>query len=99
MPELQSAIADRFADQPVKVFAIHGNEDPAQVAAFIEQTGVTFPVVADEGSTLSEFDFPGGVGYPYPRDVVIGKDLTVRSIRNSFHAEEMTTLVEQLLTE
>ena len=100
MPELQSSIADRFADQPVKVFAIYGTgEDASQVAAFVEQTGVTFPVIPDEGSTLSQFDFPGGVGYPYPRDVVIGKDLTVRSIRNSFNAEEMTTLVEQLLTE
>ena len=99
MPELEDSIAQRFADQPVKVFAIYGNEDPGQVADFIEQTGVTFPVIPDEGSTLSQFDFPGGVGYPYPRDVVIGKDLTVRSIRNSFDAEEMTTLVEQLLAE
>lgn len=62
------------------------------------QTGITFPVLFNQG-TLSQFDFPPGVGFPYPRDVVIGKDLTVRSIRNSFDPDEMTSLVEQLLAE
>lgn len=62
------------------------------------QTGVTFPIDNGQG-TLSKLAFPNGVGYPYPRDVVIGKDLVVRAIRNSFNLDEMDTLVQQLLTE
>jgi hypothetical protein len=70
----------------------------AQVAEFVAQTGISFPVTADVGS-LWQFDFPSGVGYPYPRDVVVGKDLTVRAIRNSFSATEIEALVLKLLAE
>ena len=80
------------------MFAIHPGDPPEQIAAFVEQTGITFPVVADEG-TVTEFVFPQGVGYPYPRDVIIGKDLTVRSISNSFNPAHTEQLIEQLLDE
>lgn len=56
------------------------------------------PVIESRG-TLGLFAYPQGVGYPYPRDVVIGKDGTVRSIKNSFHVEEMRALVAELLAE
>lgn len=89
---------NQYADDGVLVFAIHPGDPPDQIADFIEQTGITFPVLADE-STLYEFSFPNGVGYPYPRDVVIGKDLTVRSIKNSFSVDEMDGLIQVLLAE
>ena len=80
------------------MFAIHPGDPPAAVANFIEQTGITFPVVADN-NTLYQFSYPSGVGYPYPRDIVIGKDLTVRSIKNSFNVAEMDALIQSLLAE
>ncbi len=80
------------------MYGLHGGESADQLLAFRTQTGVTFPLVRDQ-STLWRFAFPQGVGYPYPRDIVIGKDGTVRSIRNSFNAAEMTELVEDLLAE
>ena len=80
------------------VFAIYGNESPQQLADFVEQTGITFPVVQDQ-NTRGLFAFPPGVGYPYPRDIVIGKDLTVRSIKNSFNIDDLDQLVQQLLAE
>ncbi len=80
------------------MYGIHPNESQQQLAAFLEQTGVSFPVVGDT-STKNYFAFPPGVGYPYPRDVVIGKDLTVRSIKNSFNVAEMDGLIQQLLLE
>jgi len=69
-----------------------------QLEDFVEQTGVTFPIVEDRGS-ISLLAFPEGVGYPYPRDVVVGPDLRIRSIRNSFNLAKMQTLVESLLEE
>jgi len=79
---------------------MHGQgENPLNVADFAAQTGVSFPLVPDVGNTLGKFDFPPGVNFPYPRDVVIGKDLVVRSIKNSFDVAEMDALVEQLVNE
>ena len=88
----------RYQDQGVLVYGLHQNEVQMRLDDFVEQTGITFPVVADEG-TLQQLDFPIGVGYPYPRDVVIGKDLRIHSIKNSFDVEEMDALIQELLDE
>ena len=89
----------KYKDMGVRVVGIHGGESAEQLAAFSEQTGVTFPLLGDEGSTRSLFAYPAGVNFPYRRDVVIGKDLTVHSIRNSFNVDEMDALVQRLLLE
>ena len=98
MPDIDSTIWQAYADEGVLVFGVHPGDPPEAVADFIEQTGVSFPLLADEG-TIYDFDFPPGAAYPYPRDVVIGKDLTVRSIKISFNVAEMDTLVRTLLEE
>ena len=81
------------------VFGLHQGEDPNLLDDFQMQTGVTFPLMKDDGFTLNKVAYPQGVGYPYPRDVVIGKDLTIHSIKNSFDVDEMDALVQQLLDE
>lgn len=80
------------------VYGLYEGESADLLLNFREQTGVTFPFI--EGQyTLNRFAFPAGVGYPYPRDIVVGRDLTIHSIRNSFNVVEMEALVEQLLAE
>ena len=98
MPDIQTNIADAYADQDVLVLGLHQGESGAQLEDFRRQTGVTFPFVADQ-NTLGKFAWPSGVGYPYPRDIVIGKDLTVHSIKNSFDVAEMDALIQKLLAE
>lgn len=68
------------------------------MADFVEQTGITFPILADQG-TLWNLSFPPGVGYPYPRDVIIDKHGVIRSIKNSFSIEEAKALITKLLAE
>lgn len=80
------------------MIGIHSGEPPEQVEDFAEQTGVTFPLIGDQ-NTRSLFAYPQGVGYPYPRDVVIDKNLNVRSIRNSFNVDEMDALIQRLMIE
>lgn len=99
MPDLEASIWQEYGDDGVLVYGLYQGESAAQLQDFVEQTGVTFPIVRDVESTLGQFAYPDGVGYPYPRDVVVGKDLTVRLIRNSFNAGEMRALVEGLLAE
>ena len=81
------------------MFGLYSDEAPSQLAQFVKQTGISFPIKQDSAGTLSNLEFPPGVGYPYPRDVIIDKKLQIRSIRNSFSAEETEKLVEQLLKE
>lgn len=80
------------------VYGLHPAEDPGLLAAFVEQTGITFPLKGDQ-NTLGRFAYPSGVGYPFPRDVVIGKDLTIRLIKNSFNVDDLDALVQTLLAE
>lgn len=80
------------------VYGLHPGEEPGLLADFLEQTGITFPIITSQ-NTAWDFEYPPGVGYPYPRDVIIGKDLTVRSIKGSFNIQETEALVEALLAE
>jgi hypothetical protein len=98
LPDIDANIWQKYKDQDVLVFGIYDGELQSALDDFAEQTGVTFPLVKDKG-TLYKFAFPEGVGYPYPRDVVIGKDLTVRSIKNSFDPNDIDELIQQLLAE
>lgn len=98
MPDIEATLwqNEDFRDRGLLVYGIHRGEDPDLLEDFIEQTGVQFPIVRDSG-TISTFAFPAGVGYPYPKDVVIGPDLTIHSIRNSFNVDEMEALIDSLL--
>ena len=98
MPDIDANIYQKYKDKGVLVYGVHQSESSSQLADFVAQTGVSYPIVEDQG-TLSQLGFPEGVGYPYPRDVIIDKNLTVRSIRNSFSVDETDTLIQQLLNE
>ncbi len=87
-----------YADDGVLVYGLYGGESADLMQDFREQTGVTFPPVPSQG-TLNRFSFPSGVGYPDPPDIVVGKDGTIRSIRNSFQVDEMDSLIQELLAE
>ena len=87
-----------YQNQDVLVYGIHPGDDTNQVADFITQTGITYPVLNDQG-TRGLFTWTHGVGYPYPRDIVIGKDRRIRSIKNAFNPTEMAALIERLLAE
>lgn len=99
MPDIDARIHQEYADEGVLVYGVHSGEDPAQLDDFIEQTGVSFPIIGDEGNTLYAFDYPEGVGYPYPRDVIVGPDLTIHSIKNSFDVDEAEALIQDLLAD
>jgi hypothetical protein len=99
LPDLDASIWSKYRGKGVLVFGLHPNEPAQQLNDFVKQTGISYPVLADRNSTLSKFAFPSGVGYPYPRDVIVGKDLTVRAIRNSFNVREVESLVQKLLAE
>jgi hypothetical protein len=94
-PDLQRAVHLPYADRGVRVVGLYDGESPDLLLDFVEETGVTFPLVEARG-TLRRFAFPPGVGYPYPRDILVGPDLKVRAIRNSFDVGEIEALVDEM---
>jgi peroxiredoxin len=98
-PDLEQLARDHDDDDLFVVGLYRPSESPDLLDAFREQTGVTFPLVADAPNTSGQLAFPAGVGFPYPRDVVIGPDLRIRAIRASFNADELDALVRTLLAE
>jgi peroxiredoxin len=99
LSDIETTIWAPNQNEDLLVYGIHGGEPAGLLANFVQQTGVTYPIIADSSGTLWDFDFPPGTGYPYPRDIVIDKNGVVRSIKNSFSVLEMQQLVESLLAE
>lgn len=64
MPDIDQNIWVPYQDEDVLVFGLH-TDDLDQLLDFVEQTGITFPLVRDIG-TRQLLGFPPGVGYPPP---------------------------------
>jgi peroxiredoxin len=81
------------------LFGINGDsESQSRIDAFVRRHGVTFPIVHDR-DTQGLFNYPPHVGLPYPRDVVVGRDLRIRSIKRVFRVDEQAHEIESLLAE
>lgn len=97
MPDLETLIWQQLAGEGVLVYGLHADEPPDQLAHFIEQTGITFPVMHGNYS-IAAFDFPV-VGYPFPRQVVIDKRGVIRALRQDLNVEQLAALIRDLLAE
>ena len=91
-----------YGDQGLVVLGVSGDglgtESPATVAAFGEQTGVTFPLLLGD-TTFGDYAKSDGAISPYPLDVIVDRDGVVRYLRRQFDAAGMVATVEQLLAE
>jgi peroxiredoxin len=72
-----------------------GGDDGPRIDAFIRQTGVTFPVVMDQGQT--QLYDQGPAISPYPVDVVIDRDGTIRAIFTEYDADALLEAVNDAL--
>ncbi len=77
---------------------LFGSESAATVGAFVEQTGVTFPVLLGD---VSYFDYanPDGSISPFPLDVIIDQQGRIRYLRHEFDGDAMASEIERLLAE
>ena len=79
MPALQRAY-ERLADQGLVVLGVNWTEEDnlKDVEAFVQELGLTFPILLDSDSSVSE-DLYHVLGLP--TSVLIGRDGTVRAVR------------------
>ncbi len=77
---------------------LFGTESAATITAFRDQTNVSFPLLLGD-NTSGQYANPDGSISPYPIDVIVDKQGTIRYLRHEFDAEAMRAMIEQLLAE
>jgi hypothetical protein len=73
-----------------------GAESPSTVAAFKEQTGVTFPLLLGD-MTKDLYANNDGSITPYPLDVIADKNGTIVYLRHELDSAAMQAVIEKLL--
>ena len=99
-PDIESDLFLPLQSQGLTVLGVAAGgfgEDTETLEAFIEQTGVTFPVVWDE-ETYWQYAFPEAIS-PFPRQVLVGRDGAVRYLASEHRATELRVAVEAALAD
>jgi peroxiredoxin len=79
MPEL-SKYHDELKDKPVKLIGVNVGERKPQVAKFVKQHKVTFPIVLDTTETTAESFSVSG----FPTTFIIDKEGVIRKVINAY---------------
>ena len=77
---------------------LFGGESQTTISAFRNQTGVTFPLLLGD-TTYSQYASPDGSISPYPLNVIVGKDGTIRYLSRQHDGAGMKSIIEQALAE
>jgi hypothetical protein len=93
-------LANQHADEGLIVIGINsgglgGGETQDNVEAFLEQTGIHFPVVWDDGS-YSDWGWPTATA-PFPRQAVVGRDGVVVYIASEYQGDAVEAAVLSVL--
>lgn len=93
---METDLHQRYPDLTVIGVAGGGFGDRQEtILDFVEQTGVTFPIVWDE-STLNGWDFPENIS-PYPRQVLLDAEGRATYIASEHQAGALDRAVRDLL--
>lgn len=94
MPAMQK-VADRYADEGLTIVGVDVGEGTDSVQEFVDELGVTYPIVMDFDSTIfSRYSPLFGV----PRHYFVGRDGKIVVARiGELQPEEMEPLVRELL--
>ena len=76
---------------------LFGGESEETLALFVEQTGVSFPILWD-GGTYGFFAWPQAIS-PFPRQAVLGRDGRVRYLASDHDAAALEAAVLHALAE
>ena len=77
-----------------------GSEDSIEgLQTYVEQLGLTFPILHDDGAMVKGLYNPGSVptNSIYPQDWIIGVDGSVRFVATTYEPEEMIGVLEEEL--
>lgn len=72
------------------------NEPVATIEQFIEDQGITFPVLRDDSGVYGLYNLPGAAS-PYPRDFIIDAEGIIRLAKHEYDPGSMITVIESLI--
>ena len=100
-PDLERHVAQAYPSEQVQVYGVNANLHPGEfdsvVLDFIEQTGVTFPVIFDQGGTYWMYDRPSADTAPFPLNVVIDPDGRIAAVQVEQDVDALTAAIDALL--
>jgi hypothetical protein len=76
-------------------FPIGSDDDEGTLRAFVEQTGVTFPIALAADDHYQQF-IRGPEESPFPLDVVVGPEGRVVHMAHDYDAERLRTVLDAL---
>ena len=94
---MQSQIWEKFKDQNVIVFGMNVDEPESVVQAFINEFGITFPVLLAPGSLQNQYALASNSVAPYPRDFIIGRDGLFAYASDFYDPDAMIEVIENEL--
>ena len=94
MPAMQE-LAERYADDGLRIVGVDVGEGTDSVREFVNEVGVTYPIVMDfDSSIFARYSPLFGV----PRHYFVGRDGTITAARiGELRPDEMEPLVRELL--
>lgn len=101
-PDLESGIHQLYSDEDLLVVGLAAEfgfgETQEVVEAFVDQTGVTFPVVFADGSVLNDVDWPDSLS-PYPRQLVLDRDHRIVYVASEHHQSDLERAIDDAVAE
>ncbi len=78
------------------VWGIAGDRDSqAQVSRFVDQIGVSFPILYDQGaSVIDQYRLRHDFGTKYPIDWVVGKDGRIIYVNDGYEPDEIKAVLD-----
>jgi hypothetical protein len=92
---MELSIWQEFIDQDFIVLGI-SNQSIPEIQQFIEDQGITFPVLHDDANVYHDYNLPGGQS-PYPRDFVVDQQGILQYASAEYDPGSMIMIIESLL--
>ena len=84
----------------MNVYALQAGEiesiSDAEVLAWFEATGATFPVMVDDDGTYRRYD-DTGASAPFPLDVVVDQQGVIRFVDTRYDPDTIEAVIDELL--
>ncbi len=93
------AVWQVYRDEGLQVFGMSTGgiaETEGSILQFIDQTGVTFPILLDTEQTFTNY-LSGESISPYPIDVVVAPDGRIAYVNREYNLDAMLAVIRDLL--
>ncbi len=95
--DLETTIWQTYQPYGLFAFGINRQESQSVVQDFVDQFGITFPVLLDQTGQVYVDYWIDGCSSPFPRDFIIDQDGLVAYLNCEYVPDDMTAVIDSLL--